>query len=181
MVINDSPLNKCPKWDFSSQKCQLMIYMRILYLVIEKSITKIEEIAKNLFWPTLVCPDRSFPGTIPGTVDRDPHSLAMTENCRPNPDRDPQLLGNPWWFTVRPKSRPGNLGRYRECSVTTWSLPRPPDPAPITGDQVISGHHRPPATAAGHWRPPQLTTVDHHRPPQTAAAGNFSGQLRRPT
>ena len=182
MVINDSSLNNCPKLDFSSPKCQMMIIMRILVLVIEKSITKIDLDSKNQFRAVLVGQSLSqglFPGSFPGTADRDQHLSVMTEDCRSRASRDRQLPGHHREFSVTRRSRPhvlGNMGRYREHypgipdrdqggSVTPGQHRSRPDryrepPSPTRSP--ATNHLRPPAATAGHRRSPPLTT-GHHR------------------
>ena len=186
MVINDSLLNNCPKLDFSSQKCQMMIYMRILVLVIEKSITKIEEIAKtnfDLVWSVLTGHSR----------ERSREQQIATSNTRSWPriagqgqvatDRCPDTIEDSRSQADRDSHVPGNMDRYKEHY-------------PVISDRdqcgsVTPGQHRskpdhyrgPPqptrSPATSHRLPQPATAVDHRRPLETAAAGHFSGQLWR--
>ena len=77
MVINDSLLNNCPKLDFSSQKCQMMIKMRILVLVI---VTAVDH-----RWPPATAAGHHWPPATAAGHRRRPPLTAVDHRRRRRP------------------------------------------------------------------------------------------------
>ena len=197
LVIEGKLFNNCPKLDFSLQKCHMLIHMMILNLVIKKSNTKIEQIAKNPFrsglvaqfsalsspWPRKPVRDQEF--SVTRTCYRDQYrgNLVATRNPR-------STLAIPGNNPTTTKSRPAHSGHDREFSVKARSRPGRCRGPPGSPRSPVTWGLRTPATVAGHCRPLLTTayhrwlspaTVDHRRPqPPADFPANFWSNFGRP-